>query len=172
MVQVSQVLANGRPILPGDFESAWKYSDAYTTRPDFYQVDTHKDYTTPFYHDETRDRAGTSWGQVGYKIPGVGIKNATLLDGPSSYGGDKGFEPKRGGWRNVKYNMETFAFCKQGPDRNKWYEGVKWHYVQLAIRANKGDPGWSEISERNVATPSNHFLAAVALFNAWAFFGH
>jgi RHS repeat-associated protein len=169
-VQVSQVVANGRPILPSDYSAQWKYSDVYTTRPDYYQVDQQQGSSSPIYLHEDIDTEGTVWGKSGMKVDEYS-QNAVLLDDPAALGGDKGFLPKAGGWRTIELKFETFAFCDGGRERGKWYEGVKWEYFQSSQRALRGMKGVSSITDWNLETPSESFLRAYNLFIAWGLSG-
>jgi hypothetical protein len=163
-IQVVQKICDGTPVLPGDYNSNWKYKDddclkdgdCRGTRVDYLQGEK-----TPYYNDP--QGTGTSpYGTVGGK--NGGSVKATMGDAPSVGGGDKGMYDKDtnpGGWKSVESRFETFAYCAKGPDCGKWYEGATWVHTKTY---DKSGPGTSKIAG-HPSEPSDCFKKAFEKWN-------
>jgi len=156
-VQFTRTYADGRVIKRGDWADSLKYHDAVTT-DDGWSVDHLSTETTPDYQQ------GTGNGKRN-----GGSEQATMSDAPQSGGGDKGFyQPtdNAGGWKEYKAEFAAFAWCMEGPDCGRWYEGVAWEYRKTWEDHRDGKKGESKILDKNVTTgPSESQLKAFGEFN-------
>jgi hypothetical protein len=155
-VQVVQYFCDNKTIKPSDFMSDFAYQDS-TALPNGSHVDHVRGETTPGYQQ------GSSEGRKN----GVS-QHATMTDAPTTDGGDKGFydaTKNPNGWKKIVKKFETFAWCMQGTDCGKWYEGVKWEYTKTWEDNRDGKLGTSVLTDNNVATPSQNFLDAFDKFN-------
>jgi hypothetical protein len=70
------------------------------------------------------------------------------------------------GWKTVHFDFFTYAWCMQGSDCGKWYEGVKWQYEKTAAEQKAGGTGASKILDDNISPPpSGEAIAAFDAFN-------
>jgi hypothetical protein len=144
---------------PSDFVGTWQYRDAVMTK-DGWWIDHLASETTPDYQQGNGN---------GEKTPS-GTKKASIVDAPSIGGDtvkgpyDAGTNPT--GWKKVHFDFVTFAWCMQGSDCGKWYEGVKWQYDKTAAEQKAGESGTSKILDNNVSPPpSGQAIAAFDAFN-------
>jgi RHS repeat-associated protein len=194
-VQVMQVVGNGTPIPPGKLYHSWSWEDPISTPVGFWHVDTFEDYLSPVYQDPANDYhpnpmfdlpSGGTWGIAGYKVP-TGERDAVLIDTPSARsGGDAGWAPAPGGWKEIDYNFQTFAFCESGPDRGKWYEGMSWMYhntskdirgiefISGGTATVKTDHPGMVFGRHLLDSPTDTFRQALALYfqRVFSLFGH
>lgn len=152
-VQFVRKYGDGKVIKPGDFNTNWKYRDKVTTDAGW-GVDHLAGETSPDYQQGT----------------GEGKKNgdsskATMMDAPTTSGGDKGFyDPKTNptGWKTYRNEFATFAYCMKGADCGKWYSGMTWEYTKTWQSA---DEGTSTAISKDVEAPSKEHLDAFDKFN-------
>jgi hypothetical protein len=165
MVQSVQKFVDGKPIMPGDYYSPWKYKDgdALTSGGNKgLRVDYLKGEKTPYYNDP-QGTGSSAYGLVGKKNGGT--SKSTMGDAPDTGGGDKGFYNKATnptGHKKVETRFETFAYCAEGPDCGKWYEGLTWVHTKKHSDAGINS-GVSKIKSHR-STPSKGFKAA---FDKW-----
>ena len=105
---------------------------------------------------------------IGDGFKNGGSQKATMTDAPQTSGGDIGFyEPNTNpkGIKEYVINFATFAYCMNGPDCGKWYEGVTWKYTKTRQDMRDGKSGLSTIESSNDEAPSKDLLEAFDLFN-------
>lgn len=158
-VQFIRITVDGTVTKPGDFVGAFKYRDAVMTK-DGWWIDHLQKETTPDYQQGTGNGRKTSSGSQKASIVDVpNIGDDTVL-GPY----DATTNP--GGWKTVHFEFQTFAWCMQGTDCGKWYEGVTWQYDKSAAQQKAGQTGASTILDKNVSPPpSAGQIEAFDLFN-------
>jgi len=157
-VQFMRYHADGKVINAADYAStAYKHKRDITAKG--WVVDCLPGEKTPDYQQGKGD--GSKNG---------GSTNATMWDAPRTGGGDKGFYDKKNnptGWKSVRYEFVTYAWCMKGPDCGKWYEGVSWQYTKTYKDHKAGNDGHSKILNKNVAKgPSKDQKGAFDKFNA------
>lgn len=161
-VQFVRTWADGKIIKRGDFDTAWKFHDAVTTKGGW-SLDHLSGETSPDYQQGTNE--GKKNG---------GTQKATMMDAPSTPGGDKGFyDPVANptGWKVFVAEFGTFAYCMKGPDCGTWYEGLIWTYTKTWKNQRDGDKGNSKIVTGNVKTgPTKSQKDAFDTFNKAAGF--
>jgi hypothetical protein len=156
-VQFVRTWADGKIIKRGDFAAAWKFHDAVTSKGGW-SVDHLSGEKSPDYQQG-----------VGEGMKNGGTAKATIMDAPSTPGGDKGFydsatNPK--GWKKFVAEFDTYAWCMKGPDCGKWYEGLTWTYTKTWKDQRDGKTGVSGIIISTVQTgPTKSQLNAFDKFN-------
>ncbi len=78
------------------------------------------------------------------------------------------YDPKTNpkGWKKYRAEFAVFAYCMEGDDCGKWYEGMKWEYNKTWEEHRDGAPGVSTITDKNVTSgPSKSQLEAFDKFN-------
>jgi hypothetical protein len=143
-VQFVRNHCDGTIITGAAYSSALAHKDDTVTSSDGWAVDSLASETTPDYQQGT----------------GVGSKNggsakATMMDAPRTGGGDKGFynaTTNPSGWREVRFEFATYAWCMKGTDCGQWDEGMTWEYVKTWEDARDGREGSSKIIDKNVTT--------------------
>ena len=156
-VQFVRKSIDGKVVKPGDAYDGWKYRDKVTTDKGW-GVDHLDGETTPDYQQ----------GSGNGKKDDTYRKDAKIHDAPNfdddAYFYDKDNNPK--GWKTYKNEFKTFAYCMEGPDCGKWYEGVNWEYVKTADDQKNKKPGTSKITNQNVTTaPDKDLIEAFDKFN-------
>lgn len=147
-VQTVQKVADGKPIMPGEYYEPWKYKDddALTDGEEKgLRVDYLKGEKTPYYNDP-QNTGSSPYGDVG-STNGESTK-ATMGDGPNTGGGDNGFydeDSNPDGYHVVRTVFETFAMCAEGPDCGKYYEGIRWNHIKTYEDQKAGNKGQSHI---------------------------
>jgi hypothetical protein len=157
-VQFIRIYVDGKVVKPGDFVPAFKYRDKVMTEEGWW-IDHVAREKTPDYQQGTGD--GKKNG---------GSKKATITDTPS-IGDDTSqgaYDPVTNptGWKKVRYEFQTFAYCMKGPDCGKWYEGTSWEYTKTWEEHRDGKTGTSKITDSNVTSgPSSDQIKAFDKFN-------
>ena len=157
-VQFMRYYADGKIINAATYASAAYAHKKNITTKKGWVVDCLSGETTPDYQQGTGDgsKNGTS-------------TNATMFDAPKTGGGDKGFYDKTSnptGWKKVRFEFVTYAWCMKGPDCGKWYEGVCWQWTKTYKDQKAGNNGHSKIVNKNVTKgPSKDQLGAFNTFN-------
>jgi len=156
-VQFNRRLSDGKLIKPSEFWSGFKYKDEVATAKGW-TVDCLKSETTPDYQQ------GNGEGKKN-----GGTVSATMSDTPdATSGGDRGFynaATNKSGIKTYVIEFATFAYCMDGPDCGKWYEGITWEYKKTWEDARDGKPGISKVTAQEVDAPSADHLEAFNLFN-------
>lgn len=134
LTQWIQMTADGSPIMPGTYRSAWTCRDPTCLSDSTYLDHGRCSYTTPYPVDRGIGTAGSSNGTVA---------NATYSDAPRTAGGDRGFNSAANptGWNTVTYLFGNYAFCADGTDCGTWYDGVEWTYTKTAADQAAGRNG-------------------------------
>ena len=159
-VQFIRYKVDGKLTKFGDYYKGFAYKDDVAAA-DFWAVDHHKSEKTPDYQQ------GGGYGAVGRKTAGSATVKATMSDPPTTGGGDRGFynaATNKGGIRQMVKEFFAFAWCMEGPDCGKWYEGVSWEYKKTYIDHQLGKPGTSTITNKNVASPAASHIEAFNKF--------
>lgn len=156
-VQFVRTWADGKIIKRGDFDSAWRFHDAVTTKGGW-SLDHLSGEKTPDYQQG-----------VGEGKKNGGIAKAAMMDAPATPGGDKGFHhpvTNPTGWKKFVAEFQTFAYCMKGPDCGTWYEGLIWIYSKTWEDQRDGNNGVSKIIKGTVKTgPTKSQLNAFNKFN-------
>ena len=167
-VQVCQIIADGKPILPGKFFAEFKFRDAWAL-PDGSFVDLlAPDSIGPHYE---------VMAAIGFhkeSPPGSGhvISDSSIMgDAPVAKNPAIMFDPVKNpkGFKEALFKLEVFATCAAGSDFNaarapKFYEGVRWTWRLTEQENRAGGLGTAQVVETNAATPSPGFFAAVDKF--------
>jgi hypothetical protein len=134
LTQWIQMTADGSPIMPGTYRSAWTCRDPTCLSDSTYLDHGKCSYTTPYPVDRGIGSAGSSNGTAA---------SATYSDAPSTGGGDLGFNSAANptGWNTVTYLFGNYAFCAEGTDCGTWYDGVEWNYTKTAADHAAGRNG-------------------------------
>jgi hypothetical protein len=156
-VQFVRTWADGKIIKRGDFDSAWKFHDAVTTKGGW-SLDHLSGEKTPDYQQG-----------VGEGKKNGGTATATMMDQPSTDGGDKGFyDPVANPKGRQKFVAEfgTFAYCMKGSDCGTWYEGLTWTYTKTWMDQRDAKSGVSKIIRSTEKTgPTKSQVDAFDKFN-------
>src|SRR6185369_9440347 len=94
---------DGARTWPGTYFAGFKCKDRVVLSDGNY-VDHDCADNTPYYTDTGSGSPGESNGTT---------KNATMMDAPTTGGGDKGFNSPSNptGWKKVVYNFQVHAIC-------------------------------------------------------------
>jgi hypothetical protein len=162
-VQVCQIIADGKPILPGKFFAGFKFRDAWALADGSFVDLLAPDSIGPHYE------ATAAIGFHRESPPGSGqvISDSSIMgDAPVAKNQAIMFDPVKNpkGFKEALFKLEVFATCAAGSDLNKFYEGVRWTW-KLTERENRaGGLGTVQVVETNVETPSPAFFAALDKF--------
>jgi hypothetical protein len=148
-VQFVRRFIDGKAAKPGDVDAAFAYKDAVTVDKgwgiDFLSGETTPDYQQGSASPDRRE---------GHK--NGGSQTATIWDAPDYSGlGPKFYDRVTNptGWKRVVLTFESYAWCMQGPDCGKWYEGVGWQYTMTWMNIRDGEDGTSKIIKKNLSGP-------------------
>jgi N-acetylmuramoyl-L-alanine amidase len=155
-VQFNRRVADDKVVKPSEFSSAFRFKDEIATAAGW-TVDCLQTETTPDYQQGVGD--GKKNG---------GTVSATMSDVPTTAGGDRGFfdsAKNPGGIKKYVLRFATFAYCMDGPDCGKWYEGITWEFTKTWEDQRDGKAGVSAVTATDVSAPSAEHLDAFTLFN-------
>ena len=161
IAQVCRMLADGKPVKPGDYQWVIRFEDEVTTES-LYWLDFTLRETTPDYQ-QGEDSAEMHYGYLN----DVSARSAAISDAPWDGGGNKGFyDPEKNpeGWREFRLECETFAYCMDGEDKGRFYEGMQWEFVKSWQDYQNGKLGKARIIDLNLDAPSKSFVEAFDLF--------
>ena len=157
-IQFMRYYADGKIVNGADYSSAYEHKRAITTDKGWV-VDCLSGENSPDYQQGTGD--GSKNG---------GSSKATMWDAPQTGGGDKGFYDKVGnptGWKTIRFEFATFAWCMEGSECGHWYEGVTWQYQKSYKEEKAGKKGKAKLTKKNVSSsPSKDQIAAFDKFNS------
>lgn len=148
---------------PSETGSAFNFLDADAQQDvsgQWFTVDHLRNENDPYYNGDDSGDTGAEPGKARRWIQGEhdGTSTATTMSDAPRYS-NTAFSRLETSYgkevtRIVTY-FETFAFCVEGRDKGKFYQGIRWKYQQ-----EKGKAGTSTIDEV-VYEPSQGFKAAL-----------
>jgi hypothetical protein len=163
--QVLQIYEDGKPVMPGKHNTFWKYRDAWAVGNGAH-IDAGEKATVPYYQSTLTDR---SVNYPGRKTENI-TKESAMNDQPRATGGNSGYYHEKlrpNGVKEIVYSFEVFAWCGDGEDRPKFYEGIKWEYRRTWEQwwDKDIDEGDVLVTNYNLEKPSATFLEAFEKFN-------
>jgi hypothetical protein len=162
-VQVCQIIADGKPILPGKFFAEFKFRDAWALADGSFVDLLAPDSIGPHYEV----MAAIGFHRESPRSSGRVISDSSIMgDAPVAKNPAIMFDPVKNpkGFKEALFKLEVFATCAAGGDLNKFYEGVRWTWRLTEQENRAGALGTVQIVETNAATPSPGFFAAVDKF--------